>query len=81
MLSFLAQDFKEEYIEVAKSNKLAVGGVLDAASLAAIQHDARLKDWQTIRILKHISFGLGCNVSVGYHKIKLFSDGVIHPKG
>ena len=35
MLSYLAREFGEEYVDVAKSHNLSLSGMLDAVSLAA----------------------------------------------
>ena len=80
MLSYLAREFGKEYVDMAKSHNLSLHGMLDAVSLAGMQHDARLKDWQAKRIVKHFSHALDCKVSVPFSKLKQFSDGVIHPK-
>ena len=55
-LSIIAHN---EYVQVANEVGFNIGGKLDAISLAAIKHDATLKDWQMFKILKHFKHTLG----------------------
>ena len=70
-----------EYAQVAKELGFNVGGKLDAISLAAMKHDATLKDWQMLKILKHLKHTLGAiDIAVPFRAIKQFSKGYITPR-
>ncbi len=73
ILTQLAQCSAKEYIEVAKSTGLKDQWKLDAVGLATLKQDAGLKDWQVLRLLKHLRYAFqGHSVSVPYLKIKEF---------
>ena len=59
ILQCLAVIPPNEYAQVAKEVGFNVGGKLDTISLAAMKHDATLKDWQMVKILKHLKHTLG----------------------
>ena len=70
-----------EYVQVAKEVGFNVGGNLDAISLAAMKHDATLKDWQMLKILKHLKHTLGVrDLAVPFQATKQFSEGYITPR-
>ena len=79
MLRHLVKNFREEYVEVAKEKGLGVG-TLDAVSIAAMQEDIGVKDWQMVRALKHLRNSLGQNIAVPFVQTKRFSHGYVEPQ-
>jgi len=71
----------KEYVSVANEVGLNITGKLDAISLGAMKEAVGLRDWQMIKILKHLkhSFG-GKDISVPFRTIKQFSEGSITPR-
>ena len=65
MLRSLGVNHRNEYEQVGKEIGLSYG-VLDSVSLAAWAEDARLKDWQIIRSIKHLRHGLGGKVAESF---------------
>ena len=57
----------KEYVSVANEVGLNITGKLDAISLGAMKEAVGLRDWQMIKILKHLkhSFG-GKDISVPF---------------
>jgi len=80
LLKYLATNHKEEYVRVAKRRRLNVNGVIDDVGLAAMQSDARLKNWQLLKVIKHSQANLDTQYAVPFNQTKRFSEGYIKPQ-
>ncbi len=80
IVKYICAKYQSEIIEVAQSEDIAISGVMDEISAAAMWTDAGVTKSQSFTILQHLRSSLGRKVTVPYFRNEYLSIGVSIPQ-
>lgn len=81
LLTYLAHNHPDPYVNCGREFGLSLTGTMDADSLAAMSVDSNLKQWQLLKVLKHVNVAI-CRklLSVTVKEMeKMFSKDMVLP--